>query len=67
MIDRMQTIGLRNMHPMQVESLINLIGVTLELAVKVDDPKMLANVESDCDELLRLFGGNGVKLTVETD
>ena len=54
------------MHPMQVESLMTLIGVTLELAVKVDDPKMLANVESDCDELLRLFGGNGVKLTVET-
>ena len=62
-----KSIGLRHMHPMQVEAFMNLIGVTLELAVKVDDKELLANVEFDCDELVRLFGGNGVKVTIEPD
>ena len=67
MIDQQDSIGFRDMHPMQVEALMALIGVTLELAVKVDDQELLAQVESDCDELVQLFGGNGVKVTVKSD
>jgi len=66
-IDQQDSIGFRDMHPMQVEALMALIGVTLELAVKVDDQELLAQVESDCDELVQLFGGNGVKVTVKSD
>jgi len=65
MIDQHSAIGLRDMHPMQLEALMALIGVTLELASKTDDDELLAQVESDCDELVKLFGGNGVKVTVE--
>ena len=66
MIDQHSAIGFRDMHPMQLEALMALIGVTLELASKTDDDELLAQVESDCDELVKLFGGNGVKVTVET-
>lgn len=52
---------------MQIEALTSLIGVTLELAVKFDDQELLDNVEADCDELVQLFGGNGIKVIVESE
>ena len=55
------------MHPMQVKALLDLIGVTLNLAAKTKDMKRLADVEADCDELVRLFGGNGVSVKVEVE
>ena len=67
MIGALKSIGLRDMHPMQIEALKSLIGVTLELAVKIDDQELIDNVEADCDELLQLFGGNGIKVTVESE
>lgn len=67
MIGAVNSIGLRDMHPMQIEALTSLIGVTLELAVKFDDQELLDNVEADCDELVQLFGGNGIKVIVESE
>ena len=55
------------MHPMQVKALLDLIGVTLNLAAKTKDMKRLGDVEADCDELVRLFGGNGVSVKVEVE
>ena len=55
------------MHPMQVKAFTSLIGVALELAVQIDDQELLDDVEADCDELLQLFGGNGVKVTVASE
>jgi hypothetical protein len=62
-----KSIGLKDMHPMQVKALLNLIGVTLNLAAKTEDMKRLADVEADCDELVRMFGGNGVSVKVEVE
>ena len=55
------------MHPMQVKALTSLMGVALELAVQIDDQELLDNVEADCNELLQLFGGNGIKVTVTSE
>ena len=62
-----KSIGLKDMHPMQVKALLDLIGVTLNLAAKTEDMKRLADVEADCDELVRMFGGNGVSVKVEVE
>ena len=63
MIENVKSIGLKDMHRMQVEALMELIGVALNLATKTEDPEVLADVEADCDEL---FGGVGVSVTVES-
>jgi len=66
MIENVKSIGFKDMHPMQTEALMDLIVVTLNLAAKPEDLKQLANVESDCDELVKLFGGAGVSVTVKS-
>ena len=66
-IDKIKTVGLRDMHPMQVESLMELIGMTINLATQTEDMNVVQDVESYCDELVKLFGGVGVKLNIEID
>ena len=60
-----RAIGMRDMHPMQVEAILLLITDTLELAAQTGDDELLVRLEADCDELVKLFGGNGVKVNVE--
>ena len=60
-----RVIGMRDMHPMQVEAILLLITDTLELAAQTGDDELLVRLEADCDELVKLFGGNGVKVNVE--
>ena len=67
MLPHFKSIGLKDMHPMQLEALMSLIGLTLELAVKIDEPEILNNVEADCDEFVKLLGGNGIKVKIELD
>ena len=67
MIGPIKSVGFRDMHQMQVKALTSLMGVALELAVQIDDQELLDNVEADCNELLQLFGGNGVKVTVASE
>lgn len=62
-----KSLGLRQMHPMQVESLMEFIGVTLNLATMTDDDDVIKETEAFADELIKLFGGNGIKLTIEAD
>jgi hypothetical protein len=62
-----KSLGLREMHPMQVESLMEFIGVTLNLATMTDDDDVIKETEAFADELIKLFGGNGIKLTIEAD
>ena len=62
-----KSLGLRQMHPMQVESLMEFIGVTLNLATTTDDDDVIKETEAFADELIKLFGGNGIKLTIEAD
>lgn len=62
-----KSLGLREMHPMQVESLMEFIGVTLNLATMTNDDDVIKETEAFADELIKLFGGNGIKLTIEAD
>ena len=61
----MQSLGLRQMHPMQVKSLMDFVGMALNLASMTDDDCIIDEAESAADELVRIFGGNGIKLTIE--
>jgi hypothetical protein len=62
-----KSLGLRQMHPMQVESLMEFIGVALNLATLTNDDDVINETEAFADELIKLFGGNGIKLTIEAD
>ncbi len=63
--DNFKSIGLRDMHPMQIDALMQVLGTTVELAALTDDTDVISVVEHQCDELIKLFGGIGVKLDVE--
>ncbi len=62
----MRSLGLKDMHPMQVNALLHFINTTLELAVQIGQDNVLETVEAQADELVKLFGGAGVKVEVET-
>ena len=62
-----KSLGLKDMHPMQVKALMDLIGMTINLATSTEDMEIIEDVEAYCDELVKLFGGNGVKITIEMD
>ena len=67
MIDpAMTSLGLRQMHPMQVHALMDFVGMSLNLASMTDDDKIIEEAEAAADEMVRLFGGNGIKLMIET-
>ena len=60
------TLGLKDMHRMQVQALMDFVGEALNLAALTNDEDVLRETEESADELVRLFGGNGVKVTIET-
>ena len=61
----MKTLGLRDMHPMQVESIMEFVGWAIDLAVLVGDEDLLKETEGSADELVRMFGGKGVRIEIE--
>tara|TARA_R100000935_G_scaffold27013_1_gene47110 strand:+ start:32 stop:238 length:207 start_codon:yes stop_codon:yes gene_type:complete len=66
MIDpKMKTLGMKDMHPAQVEALIDFVATSLNLAHLTNDQDMMDETEAAADELIRMFGGNGIKVTVE--
>jgi len=66
MIDpKMKTLGMKDMHPAQVEALIDFVATSLNLAHLTNDQDMMDETEAAADELIRMFGGNGIKITVD--
>ena len=61
----MKTLGLRDMHPMQVESLMDFVGWAIDLAALVGDEDLLNETEASADELVRMCGGKGVRIEIE--
>ena len=57
----MNTLGLKDMHPMQLRSLLNLVELALEVAAATGEREAVKDVEEAADDLIRLFGGNGVR------
>jgi len=66
-IGKMKTVGLKDMHPVQVEALMELISMTINLASQTKDVEILEDVEAYCDELVKLFGGIGVRLDIKVN
>ena len=67
MITQFKSVSLRDMHKMQVEALMDLVGFTLQIAAQSNDPALVRNAEGICDEMVRLFGGVGVSIKIETE
>ena len=65
MIENIQTLGLKDMHRMQVQALMEFVGTAIELAARTNDTIIMEDVEAMSDELIKLFGGVGVRVTVE--
>jgi|TARA_R100001460_G_scaffold95738_1_gene137961 hypothetical protein len=61
----MKTLGLRQMHPMQIEALMDFIGWAVDLSVISMDEGLVQETEGMADELVRMFGGKGVRIEVE--
>lgn len=67
MIDKFESIGFKDMHPMQVEALTELVGIALNLASLAEDNEIFEETAAYCDELVKLFGGSGVSMSVDIE
>jgi hypothetical protein len=68
MIDKdMQTVSFRQMHAMQIEALTDFIAMAINLASAVGDEFLVDDVTDAADELVKMFGGNGVQVEVKID
>jgi len=65
MIDKFESIGFKDMHPMQVEALTELVGIALNLASLAEDNEIFEETAAYCDELVKIFGGSGVSMSVD--
>ena len=66
MIDpKLKTLGFQQMHPMQIEAMHDIVSTALSLAAMAEDDEILEEVETQCDEFVRLFGGVGVTVNIE--
>ena len=61
----MKTLGLRQIHPMQIDALMDFIGWAVDLSVLSMDEGLVQETEGMADELVRMFGGKGVRIEVE--
>jgi hypothetical protein len=66
-IKDIKTLGLKEMHHFQVEALLEFIQDSLNLAAMTNDKEIVAEVAQSADELIRLFGGQGVSVAFEED
>jgi hypothetical protein len=65
MIDKFESLGFKDMHPMQVEALTELVGIALNLASLAEDNEIFEETAAYCDELVKIFGGSGVSMSVD--
>lgn len=66
-VEDIKAMGFTQMHTVQVEALLMFVQDALQLASMTEDPEIVAEVEQDADELVRLFGGNGVSVNYDVD
>tara|TARA_R100001594_G_scaffold11702_1_gene26190 strand:+ start:388 stop:591 length:204 start_codon:yes stop_codon:yes gene_type:complete len=58
-----KSLGIRDMHPLQVDALMGFIAKSLRIASANDQTLKL--MEDDAHELIRLLGGGGLKVEVK--
>jgi hypothetical protein len=66
-VEDIKAMGFKQMHTVQVEALLMFVQDALNLAAMTEDPEIVADVEQTADELVRLFGGNGVSINYVID
>ena len=66
-VEDIKAMGFKQMHTVQVEALLMFVHDALNLAAMTEDPEIVADVEQTADELVRLFGGNGVSISYVID
>ena len=63
--DKIKTLGFKKMHPMEVDALVDLINRALNLACMTGDEEIIQEIEQSSDEVIHLFGGNGVSVKID--
>ena len=66
-VEDIKAMGFKQMHQAQVEALLMFVQDALNLAAMTEDQDIIADVEQTADELVRLFGGNGVSVKYVVD
>ena len=66
-VEDIKAMGFKQMHTVQVEALLMFVQDALNLAAMTEDQEIIADVEQTADELVRLFGGNGVSVNYVID
>ena len=66
-VEDIKAMGFKQMHHAQVEAMLMFVQEALNLDAMTEDKEILADVEQSADELVRLFGGNGVSLNYVVD
>lgn len=66
-VEDIKAMGFTQMHTVQVEALLMFVQDALNLASMTEDQDIIADVEQTADELVRLFGGNGVSVNYVID
>ena len=60
-----KSVGFKDMNPLQVKAFMNFIDLSFEFAAQPCDRENLKKLEDAGSDLIQLFGGNGLKVTVE--
>tara|TARA_R110000782_G_scaffold81403_5_gene160789 strand:- start:57 stop:272 length:216 start_codon:yes stop_codon:yes gene_type:complete len=66
-IENMTTLGLKDMHTLQVRALLEFVNDAVTLAAMTGDGEIVDEIEQSADEMIRMFGGVGVTITVVDD
>jgi len=64
-IKKEKCVNFNDMHPMQIQAIMDLLHMSVGLAGVIDEEECLRDVESYCDELVRLFGGEGFHIELD--
>ena len=59
-----KSVGFKDMNPMQVKAILNFIELSFEFAAQTCDRENLEKLEDAGSDLIQLFGGIGLKITV---
>ena len=60
-----KSVGFKDMNPLQVKAFMNFIDLSFEFAAQPCDRENLEKLEDAGSDLIQLFGGIGLKVTVE--
>jgi hypothetical protein len=65
--DNLKTLGFKDMHEDQMEGFVQMVHALLNLADGYGDPKVFDEAKDLVDDVVILFGGNGVEVVYEID